>query len=581
MSSSPGRFGLPSREEIYQSVSSFSVKQKIIFLVILIVFTLSGLGILWQVNNFFIVDVAVPGGSLTEGVIGAPSHINPLLAVTDADRDLSMLVYSGLLRPGTNSELILDLAKSYEVSPDGLTYIFKLRSALTWQDGQPLTSGDVAFTIEKAQDPSIKSPKRANWEGVRVVINGPDEIKFILKKPYASFLENATLGILPKHLWVNLKSEAWSLSDYNIKPIGSGPYKVSKVTKSAAGLPLAYNLSPFDKFALWSPKITNLTLRFYGNEEDLKTAYERGEVESLGAISPALALSLEARGATITEIFLPRIFAVFFNQGGTPALNDLSVRQALDLATNRQAIVKDIMKNKAVMIDNPIPPGSLGYLKKDSEPPFDLEKAKQLLETNGWIIGSDNIRQKTNKKNTVKLEFSLAVPNVSELKAIANLLQNNWQKIGARVTVNVFELGDLDQNVIRPRKFDTLVFGEIIGRNPDLYSFWHSSQRYWPGLNIAGYANVEADKKLENIRQTIDPTDGQAKYEKFQTELKKDRPAIFLYSPYFLYVMPDKIQGAEFPSLVTQAERFASVYKWYINQERVWKIFANYHSPAE
>jgi len=141
------------------------------------------------------------------------------------------------------------------------------------------------------------------------------------------------------------------------------------------------------------------------------------------------------------------------------------------------------------------------------------------------------------------------------------------------VSVQVYDLSDLDQNLIRPRKFEALLFGEILGRNPDLYSFWHSSQRLAPGLNITQYTNATTDKLLEDARKQTDPDIRIAKYETFQTKLAEDTPAIFLYSPSFLYILPKKIKGAGFPSLLIPSERFSTIQNWYISQEKVWKIF--------
>jgi peptide/nickel transport system substrate-binding protein len=578
--SSTSKGSLPSRQELSQALSSFSLRQKILMSALALVGFVCLLIAVWRINNHFLIQVAVPGGSLTEGIVGFPSHANPILAVTDADRDVSALVYSGLMKINEEGKPTPDLAESYTVSQNGLVYDFILKKDLTWQDGKSLTADDIEFTIAKAQDPNIKSPHRAAWEGIKVEKISDKEIRFTLKKPYASFLENATMGILPKHIWSDIKTDAFLFSDYNIKGIGSGPYQVTKVSRDTAGLPKYYDLKPFNNYALGTAKISTITLRFYNNDEEIAAGFARGEIESFSSVPADTAEKLKKEGATVRQILLPRSFAVFFNRN-QPVLADKNVRKALALCTDKTALVKDILKDSGVVLNNPIPAGSLGFIEdsNSNSTTTDFASAEKLLINNGWKKDGDGVWAKYDKKTkkTTRLEFTLDTSNTPELKATAEALALQWQKFGASVQVKVYDLSDLDQNLIRPRKFEALLFGEIIGRDPDLYPFWHSSQRLAPGLNITQYANSITDKLLEDVRQSNDAKVRATKNQKFQTELAKDTPAIFLYSPYFLYVLPNKVQGAKFPSLLVPSERFATIQNWYINQDKVWKFFTTSH----
>lgn len=575
MSPSSNQGKIPFRQELYRAISSFSLRQKTYLLILTIIFITSLLGIVWTLNNDILVDAAISGGSFSEGIVGFPNHINPLLAITDPDRDLTSLIYSGLMKINSSGEIIPDLAESYTISPDGLVYTFILKDDLTWHDGQPLTASDVVYTIQKIQDQNLKSPKRASWEGVSVKEINSLEIHLILKKPYASFLENTTLGIIPKHIWKNIKTEAFALSDLNLKGVGSGPYQVISLSRDSAGLPQSYSLKSFKNYALGEPKISSLLFKFYVSEEQLTKAYERGDIEGFSSIPPEKALSLKQGGDRIQEISLPRSFAVFFNQNQT-IFSDKVVRQALALATDKQKIVSEVLKGFGTSLDNPVPPGSIGFLTEAKPSQPNPQSAISLLEKNGWKKDAEGIYTKSDsKKKPVRLEFILSTSNAPELTATAQELASQWSKIGAKVSVQVYDFSDLDQSLIRPRKFEALLFGEVLGRNPDLYSFWHSSQRLAPGLNITQYTNATADKLLEDARKQTDPSLRIVKYEKFQAELAKDTPAIFLYSPYFLYTLPEKIKGADFPSLVVPAERFSTIQNWYINKEKVWGIFTS------
>ena len=171
------------------------------------------------------------------------------------------------------------------------------------------------------------------------------------------------------------------------------------------------------------------------------------------------------------------------------------------------------------------------------------------------------------------MSFTITTADIPELRHSAELVKSIWEKLGVKVSLKVYEIGDLDLNVIRPRQYDSLFFGEILGRTPDLFSFWHSGQRLDPGLNIAEYTNTTADKLLEETRGLIDREKRQVNYQKIQDTISQDTPAVFLYSPEFLYLVPEPVKNVKLPLINTPSDRFLSIYQWYINTDRVWKIF--------
>lgn len=561
-------------------VKNFSYTEKALFYGLIIIFSVSSLSLVGKVSDAFSVEVPAHAGTLTEGIIGSPRFINPLLAVSDADKDLTALIYSGLLKEDQNGVLVPDLAESYSVSPNGLVYTFILKKGLTFHDGHSLTVDDILFTISKAQDRTLKSPKRVNWDGVTVEKINDREIHFTLKQSYAPFLENATLGILPKHLWKDSDAEKLSFNSNNIQPIGSGPYKISTITKDDNGLPSGYTLGAFSNYALGKAYISKLILKFYGSEDALFTAYKNKEIQSTSALAPERALEFISNGGVIEKIPLSRIFGVFFNQNQAPLLADSMVRKALLLAVDKKEIIDSVLKGYATPIDGPIPAKSLSGILHTTEEEAkatesDTTSAITLLEKAGWKLNTETgIREKKIKKETEILTFSLATSNAPELKKTAELLKKDWQRIGVSVDLKIFESGDLNQNVIRPRKYDALLFGEVIGRDLDLFAFWHSSQRNDPGLNIALYTNIKTDKLLEDARSATDKESRALSFDKFEDEISKDTPAIFLYSPDFIYVLPEQVAGFEEKEITAPSERFGNISKWYVEQDKVWNIFS-------
>lgn len=563
-----------------RTIHKFSATERVIFGLLIAIFSISVFVLVWNVNKSFMVPVPAAGGSLVEGVIGSPRFVNPILALSDVDRDLTTLVYSGLLKV-ENGELVPDLAKRYTISPDGLTYTFTLQDDIYFQDGEPITADDVEFTIQKAQDGLLKSPRRANWDGVSIEKISPTQIRFILKKPYAPFIENATLGILPKHIWKNVDVEQFTFSQYNIEPIGSGPYKLQSVQRDSGGLPQSYELTPYKKYIHGAAYISSLTLKFFSNEKLLLEAFSEGLIESMNSISPVEAAKLSKGTAHIYKTPLPRIFGVFFNQNQAPVLANKEIRQALNMVVDRDRIVHQVLNDYGTKIYSPIPAGVLPDATTTPAKTLEgtalvtrIENAKSLLEKNGWALNKDGILEKKVKnKDSQLLQFSLSTSNVPELKAAAEIVKEDWEALGARVTIKIFEAGDLNQNVIRPRKYDALLFGEIVGRDLDLFAFWHSSQRNDPGLNIAMYVNSKVDKLLEEARTLSDQKERLDRFVKIEDAVTSDIPAVFLYSPDFIYTLPEKIKGAQIEHITSPGDRFETITHWYINTDDVWKVF--------
>jgi peptide/nickel transport system substrate-binding protein len=514
------------------------------------------------------------GGAITEGVVGSPRFINPLLSVSDTDRDLSSLIYSGLMKVGADGSLVPDLAKSYEVSPDGLTYTFVLRDDIYFHDGTKVTADDVVYTITTAKDDNLKSPRKANWDGVRVEKMSDNTVVFSLKTPYSPFIENTTIGILPKHIWKSATADEFPFSKYNENPIGSGPYRVSSIVFTSSGLPSEYHLTSFDKYAGGRPYIDNVVIKSYAGKKDLISAWKNGDVQSISGLSSDDLIGLSISDYNMIEAPLPRVFGIFFNQNSAPVLVNKEVRQALEMSVDKESIVKEALGQNGQTVDEPMPPATLSSQNNDQWTASSTEKAKALLISKGWKQNeSTGIFEKKDKKTLTTLAFSISTANVPELKTTAQILQRNWQALGAKVDVKIFEIGDLNQNVIKTRKYDSLLFGEIIGRSMDFYPFWHSSERNDPGLNIAMYANLKADKDLESLRQTTDQKARLSWYQKFRNEIENDIPAVFLYSPYFTYIMPKSVKNVTLPQISNSSERFSNISKWYIETNDVWKIF--------
>lgn len=561
----------PSRQQ-WQNLPGVLTKKERYFIFGLMTLTMLSLfGWIFGIYLKNTIPVADYGGSFKEGIAGSPQYINPVLSqANDADRDITELIFSGLLKYNSKDELVSDLAETYNISADGKTYKFFLKKDIKWHDDQPVTADDIVFTIKIIQNPDYRSPVRINWTGVDVEKIDDFTVQFKLKTPYAPFLANNTIGILAKHIWEKIPPINFALTPENLSPVGTGPYKFKKIIKDKEGFVSYIELEAFNEYK--SPKkpyIDKISLYFYPDEESLIRAFNHGKFNNLSLASVKDKELLKPLPMINTfKLILPRYFAVFFNQSKNKALADKTVRLALNYATDKNEIIDKILNNEGKAVNSPIPMGVWGHTEETKIYDFAIDHAKNILEAAGWKDeNNDNIREKGGEK----LQFELITTELKELQQVANLLQEQWQKIGAEVNVKILTIGEIQQQYIRPREYQALLFGEVLGLDPDPFSFWHSSQKKDPGLNLSLYDNKIVDDLLRDARQALDPITRAEKYKKFQQLVVDDAPVVFLYSSYQLYFVAKKIKGIEIESVVLPSKRFADIENWYINTKRVKK----------
>lgn len=566
----------PSRSQWKKLPFLISSKERYFIIALFVLFAASLLT--WHFSYQAKHTTLIPryGGTYTEGIIGSPQYINPILSqANDTDQDVSELIFSGLMKYDSQGNLIPDLAEDYRIGDKGKVYEFDLRRNITWHDGKPFTADDVLFTINTLQDPDYRSPLIFNWTGVKVEKVNDYTVRFTLSSPYAPFLNNTTIQILPKHIWENVLPTEFLLAEANLKPVGTGPYKFEKFEKNKRGTIKVIHLKAYDNYHLGRPYIKNLIFKFYVNEENLIQAYNQGKIEGLGFLSAQNQDALKrSRKLEIHLLKLPRYFTIFFNQSQSKALSEKPVRLALNYATNKQEIIDQVLNGQGIPVHSPIPKGVFGHTSETKIYDFALEHANNLLEAAGWTKNEQTgIREKLLDKDEqpIPLEIGLATTEWPELQKAAEIIQQQWLKLGVKVNLNILSIAEIQQEYIRPREYQALLFGEVLGAEPDPFPFWHSSQKRDPGLNLSLYQNNEVDELLKDARQLFDPEQRKEKYKQFQKLVVEDVPAVFLYNPYYLYPVDKKIKGIEIENIPTPSKRFSGIENWYIKTKRVRK----------
>lgn len=516
--------------------------------------------------------VPVFGGAYVEALPESPHNLNPILSTNDTDRDLSNLIFSSLLKYNENGELVPDLASSYVVSKDGKSYTFKLKNGVAWHDNEPFGSEDVVFTINAVQNSEYTSPLRNSWQGITV--SAPDNYTVVmsLKTPYAAFVENlALLGILPKHIWKKVAPQNFPLAEFNLKPVGTGPYKFVKLQKNSLGRIISVNLSANDKYFAGAPLIEGITLNFYTSEEEAVSAFNRKEVD--GLMLQTAQNKNQLRGINNSMVFsLPslRVYAVFLNTDDK-ILKDKNVRLAINYAINREELLAKILDNEGKVAIGPIPPGLTGSSPEISGYGYNPEKAKEILEKNGWVKNKSDIYVKKigKEKEATPLKFSIIT--TKSIQLAATLIRGYLKNVGIEADLKIMPLGELQQTQLKNKDYNAILIGESYTASADPYVFWHGTAIKDPGLNLSLYSNKKANKILEDLRPIIEPKKRASKLEEFQKLVLGDAPAAFLYSPNYIYIVKNSIKNIKLSKLNISSARFSKINEWNIETERVWK----------
>lgn len=657
---------LPSKSQWRQFFKVLTKKEGIVFFIFLFLFFSS---FLFLSINFYFKNTEIKpaeGGTYIEGVVGSPRFINPIYAeASDVDRDLVEIIFSGLMKYSPEGQIIPDLTKEYKILEEGKVYEFYLKENVLWHDGEELGADDIVFTIKTIQNPDFKSPLRVNWLGVEVEKISEKALRFKLKNPSAVFLENCTVKIIPEHIWKDISPQNFPLAIYNLKPVGSGPYKLKNIIQDQQGNIKSLDLIRNQNYFGQSPYLSQISFQFFESEEDLIEAAKKGEIKGF-SLTSIKNLPICDLGLNFYSLSLPRYFAIFFNlnppASGSKVLSEKEVRQALNYGTNKEKIVKEVLGGRGKVVDSPILPEIYGFEKPSKVYEFNPEQAKEILENAGFIeiengkrakiiekepafqfksnlkLGSQGtevkelqkclakdpevypegeitgyfgqltkkavirfqekyreeilepvgiekgtglVRKTTRAKlneicfeppeETLPLKFSLTTVDQPILIEVASLLQSQWEELGAEVEIETFNVSTLEREIIKPRSYEALLFGEVLGAIPDPFPFWSSLQKRDPGLNLAMYENKKCDKLLEEVRQSLDEEVRKEKLEEFQELLIEDAPALFLYNPDYLYLVSKEIKGIDVKIVTSPSKRFIGIEDWYIKTKRAWR----------
>jgi peptide/nickel transport system substrate-binding protein len=497
------------------------------------------------------------GDAMVAGSISDAITLVPILASDSASSDICGMVFNGLVKYDKEINIVGDLAESWDIEEGGLVIVFKLRKGVKWHDGMPFTSTDVIFTYKRLIDPNVKTPYSSDFERVKS-IEAPDEytVKVTYKEPFSPALSSWGMWMMPEHL---LKDEDLNKTAFSRHPVGTGPYKF-KAWKTGEKIELVSNHEYFEG----RPYIDRYVYRIIPDEATMFLEVETEGVD-LSLLSP-----LQFTRQTGNSFFKSHYNKFRYPGFGytymgynlsDPKFSDRRVRQAIDYAVDKNKIINAIFFGLAKVTTGPFVMDSWAYNRDVKGRPYDAAKAKALLKEAGW---EDQDGDGWLEKDGKEFEFTLLVNQGNDERLrCSQMIQKYLKDVGIRMKIRVLEWSALINDFINKRRFEAVLMGWFLSRDPDCYDIWHSSRTKEGEFNFIGYSNEEVDRLLEEGRRTFDQTRRAQLYHTIHSLIHEDEPCLFLYSAEMLPIVNKRFRGVE-PSPIGIGYNFI---KWYVPRD--------------
>jgi len=544
--------------------------------ILVVILTLGVVGVLLltqqPVGPVQVLPQPATGGVYSEGLVGSLGRLNPVLDWNNpADRDVDRLLFSSLIRFDERGLPQTDLAEAWGVNEEGTIYNFSIRPNAVWHDGEPVTSDDVIFTVEMIKSDGSLLPQDIKdlWNKVEVLKLDDKTLKFAIPEPFAPFLDYLTFGVLPKHLLEGIPAGGLDTADFNIEPVGSGPYKFDHLILDEGQI-TGVVLTSFDDYYGKEPFIPQVVFRYFPTSAAALDAYEQGEVLGISRISKdVLQDALAQPNLAVYTSRMPQVSMVLLNLNNpeVPFLQEPDVRRALLLALNRQRMISTLLQGQAIIADGPIFPNSWAYYDGIEHLEYDPEQAITLLKAIGYLASTEGSTVRA--KEGQSLTFTLLHPDDELHTQLAQVIQESWAQIGVQVNLQPVPYDRMVFDHLGPRTYQAALVDLNLARtpDPDPYPFWHQAEATG-GQNYSQWDNRTASEYLEQARVNTDFDVRTRLYRNFQVMFAKELPALPLYYPVYSFGVDVQVLGVQVPPLYDISDRFSLVTDWYLVTRR-------------
>ncbi len=525
--------------------------------------------------------------TFTEALIGQVQRLNPVFAnLNPVDRDITSLIFEGLVAIDEYGQPVPRLAKSWTVSSDGREYVFELRDDVLWQDGLPFTANDVAYTMAILRAPDFPGDEAlgAFWRTVETEVIHDHLVRFRLTQPLASFLMQLTIGILPEHALQGTSASQLATHPFNLSPIGTGPYQLEALRTidgtqiDAVDLRVApvYRQRPEGQSGY---SIDRMRFMLYPDFETALNAFNSGEVNGLAARNrDERKRLLAASNADIHTAIAPQVGVLIFNwdEGDKRFFQIERVRQALVTGLSRAPIVERNLANQAIPANSPLLPESWAYTPNIPWPQTDVNAARLMLGEANIQYGEPPQTPEEGDESTPVptatplpqgfiYSFNILVPDDDALVAIAQEIAAQWSQLGLEVRVEQAARDEYLQR-LDDGLFDTAIVELTLSADPDVYAYWHQGQ-YPDGLNYGSINDRRISEVLEKARADANGINRSMLYHQFQELFAERAIALPLYYPLYTYAVTQNVEGIQLGFIGSPEDRFRTLAMWQFTQD--------------
>ncbi|MGH7769496.1 MAG: ABC transporter substrate-binding protein [Candidatus Binatia bacterium] len=462
-----------------------------------------------------------PPDTLVVALESGPTYLDPRYATDAYSERISRLIFNGLLRPDENSRLEADLAAKWQ-SIDDRTYVFRLRPGVFFHDGRPLTAADVKFTYDSVLEAKNRSPRRGKLGFLEAVDQlGSHEVRFRLKAPFAPFLEELTLGIVP----------AGTLG-YGQRLIGSGPFSLAEFSP---GERVVLNANP----SYWDgpPGLSTIVFKVIPDAIVRVLEFRKGSVDFIqNYFEPDMLpwLAKNTGAAILSE--QGTIFQYIGMNLEHPILARREVRQALGYAIDREAIIRHILKDLAIPATGLLSPRHWAYEPAVAQLSYAPETAKRMLDTAGFPDPDGD-------GPLPRFKLSYKTTNLDLRKRVAETIKEQLARVGIELEVRAYEWGTFYGDV-KSGNFHLYSLEWVGVLDPDIYyNLFHSESVPPNGNNRGRYRNPALDALLEQGRSAAAIEERRRVYSRVQKILADDLPYVPLWWWKNVVVMKANVRG--------------------------------------
>ena len=455
---------------------------------------------------------------------GEPKTLNPILTTTDPEQVVLALLERNLLDYDEKLNLVPGLAEEVSSSPDHLVYTIRLRKDARWEDGTPVTSTDVVFTLTTLLDPKTPALTR------RTLFDGFVKAEAVDARTARVTFSIASAGRQDAFNLPLLSAAAWAGGDVaahprNRNPLANGPYRLGS-WEAGRTLTLVRNTQYFGE----KPAPEQVVFRVVPENAPAFAALETGDLDEM-KITFGQKRELDAKASSPqvprTVAFEELAYAYFGWNNRLPIFADRRVRRALTMLVDRESINRNLYGGLAKLANGPLPPAHWAWDASVAPWPYDPKRAEELLDEAGFRKGPDGIR----RKGGARLAFTFALGMGSDVqRQMVELAQQSFRKAGIEMAIQPLEWAAFAAKM-DAGECDAWAAALILDPNPDLAVSWHSAQTPPSGMNAAFYWNPEVDALLDRIKTTFDRAEARALFARAQALIHEDEPVTFLNVP--------------------------------------------------